>query len=103
MITDQSCLLFLEVRERLQGFLVFGFNERDCQSEGCKIYDDKECNQYGNGVIKIKVEQVHYFSKVAINLPKHKQEATYLTLCEVEIFAAGNALFFLALSHLYEN
>ena len=85
------------MREPLRGFLVSGYNVRDCQNGWCKIYDDNGRNQYNKDKIEIKVEPVQSFSKVAISLPKHSSEDTYLSLCEVEIFAAGIALIFLPL------
>ena len=81
------CLLILVLRERLNGFMVFGYNEKACQNGWCKIYGDNGMNRYYK--IEIKVEPVHSFSKVAIKLPKHNSEDTALTLCEVEIFGAG--------------
>ena len=73
--------------------MVFGYNESACESGWCKIYDDNGRDQYYKVKIEIKVEPIRSFSKVAIKLPKHNWGVAYLTLCEVEIFAAGIPFF----------
>ena len=101
MITNYSCLLFLEVRERLKGFQIYGYIERSCQNGWCMIYNDNGRHQYDKDKIEIKVDPVQSVSKVAIRLPKHKGEITYLTLCEVEIIA-GITLF-LCISSYFQD
>ncbi|XP_053395786.1 receptor-type tyrosine-protein phosphatase T-like [Mercenaria mercenaria] len=79
---------------RLRNFLIFGYNKALCRKADeywCEIYDDRGLDVYKNDVIRIKVDTNLTYSKIAVNVPKQRtvqdKEFTYLTLCEVKIFA----------------
>jgi hypothetical protein len=77
-------------RERLKGFYVVGYNKQLCPAIGgywCLIYSESNIQAFYQNKIKIIADPVRPFSKIAINLPGPPKGKTYLTLCEVKVYA----------------
>ncbi|KAL4236493.1 hypothetical protein ACF0H5_004879 [Mactra antiquata] len=73
-------------RPRLANFTVFG----ECDEQEVVLYNDAGNNKYTDGIIHLEINGTRLCSTISIQIPQKSVSGKeqYLTLCEVQVYAA---------------